>query len=167
MVTIKRFVFCFLCTLIVFGLLFGARYASLSFLTRDANPYFADLKKIDSAEIENNFISENAYMYRSRKFVFLLRSSEFEDVSDDFSEEDKVRIHIDANTYSIMLLEDHDAVCDLYITIREENNHEVMYVLRENNSYDDECVYKTENEDLISFMHKYDKYVGGRGQLCL
>lgn len=167
MVTRKRFVFCFLCMLIVFGFLVGARYASLSFLTRDANPYFADLKKIDSAEIENNFISENVYMYRGRKFVSLLRSSEFEDVSDDFSEEDKVRIHSDANTYSITFYEDNCSVCYLYITICEENNHEVMYILRENDSYDDEYAYKTENEELISFMHKYDKYVGGRGQLCL
>ena len=61
MVTIKRFVFGFLCMLIVFGLLFGARYASLSFLTRDANPYFADLKKIDShlfEETSSSFIAK-------------------------------------------------------------------------------------------------------------
>lgn len=167
MVTRKRFVFCFLCMLIVFGFLVGARYASLSFLTRDANPYFVDLKKIDSAEIENNFLSVNAYMYGGRKFISLLRSSEFEDVSDDFSEADKVRIHSDANTYSITFYEDNCSVCYLYITICEENNHEVMYILRENDSYDDEYAYKTENEELISFMHKYDKYVGGRGQLCL
>ena len=110
-------------------------------------------------------------MFRGRKFVSLLRSSEFEYVRNYFSEEDKVLIYSDVNTYSRMLLEDHCAVCDLYITIREENNHEVMYVLRENSSCGDrsepECVYKTEDEELISFVHKYDEYVGGGGVLCL